>query len=404
MVDVGQGLVRRRGLPEDRPARPRDALGRRALRRADRRAARRADRPLADPLRRPRGLRGDPERRDHRASSRSRAARRWPRCVRTRPENLDDLTIQVAIVRPGPIQGGAVNPYIERRQRLRVDPGYEVPYDHPSLEPVLRDTLGTIIFQDQVIEVAMAFAGFSRGRGRGPAPRDEPQALGGGARGPPPALRRGRGRTLGRRRRGARRADLHDDRRASPASASPRRTARRSACSPTSRPGCGCTTARSSSPRCSTSSRWASTRPTRSSTRRSGAASTCCAPDVNASGAGCTVTPEGAVRLGLGHVLGVSGRRGARRWSPSGRPGALRLAGGPGLARRDGAGRRWRSSPGRAPPTASPASTATRGAKLCGAWASPRRPWPPGARARSSPSRSTCPPRRRSIRSATGTR
>ena len=80
---------------------------------------------------------------------------------RTLPENLDDLTIQVAIVRPGPIQGGAINPYIERRQRLRDDPAYEVPYPHPSLRPVLRSTLGTIIFQDQVIEVAQAFAGFS---------------------------------------------------------------------------------------------------------------------------------------------------------------------------------------------------------------------------------------------------
>src|ERR1035438_9203221 len=67
---------------------------------------------------------------------------------RTRPENLQDITIQVAIVRPGPIQGGAVNPYIERRQRLREDPEFKVPYDHPSLEPVLRETLGTIIFQD----------------------------------------------------------------------------------------------------------------------------------------------------------------------------------------------------------------------------------------------------------------
>ena len=86
---------------------------------------------------------------------------------RTRPETLDDLTIQVAIVRPGPIQGGAVNPYIERRQAMRADPSYEVPYDHPSLEPVLRDTLGTIIFQDQVIEVAMAFAGFSPGEAEG---------------------------------------------------------------------------------------------------------------------------------------------------------------------------------------------------------------------------------------------
>jgi error-prone DNA polymerase len=86
---------------------------------------------------------------------------------RTRPKTLDDLTIQVAIVRPGPILGGAVNPYIARRQRMREDPDYEVPYEHPSLEPVLRDTLGTIIFQDQVIEVAMAFAGFSPGEAEG---------------------------------------------------------------------------------------------------------------------------------------------------------------------------------------------------------------------------------------------
>jgi error-prone DNA polymerase len=86
---------------------------------------------------------------------------------RTRPENLQDITIQVAIVRPGPIQGGAVNPYIERRQRMRVDPDYKVPYDHPALEPVLRETLGTIIFQDQVLEVAIAFAGFSPGEAEG---------------------------------------------------------------------------------------------------------------------------------------------------------------------------------------------------------------------------------------------
>jgi error-prone DNA polymerase len=86
---------------------------------------------------------------------------------RTRPENLKDITIQVAIVRPGPIQGGAVNPYIERRQRLRVDPDYEVPYEHPSLEPVLSETLGTIIFQDQVLEVAIAFAGFTPGEAEG---------------------------------------------------------------------------------------------------------------------------------------------------------------------------------------------------------------------------------------------
>jgi error-prone DNA polymerase len=80
---------------------------------------------------------------------------------RTRPRNLDDLTVQVALVRPGPIQGGAVHPYIERRKRLREEPTYEIPYEHPSLEPVLADTLGTIVYQEQVLEVAMSFAGFS---------------------------------------------------------------------------------------------------------------------------------------------------------------------------------------------------------------------------------------------------
>jgi error-prone DNA polymerase len=86
---------------------------------------------------------------------------------RTRPENLRDITIQVAIVRPGPIQGGAVNPYIARRQRMRADPDFEVPYEHPSLKPVLEETLGTIIFQDQVLEVSIAFAGFGVGEAEG---------------------------------------------------------------------------------------------------------------------------------------------------------------------------------------------------------------------------------------------
>jgi error-prone DNA polymerase len=86
---------------------------------------------------------------------------------RTRPETLDDLTVQVALVRPGPILGGAVHPYIERRKRLREDPRYEVPYEHPCLEPVLRDTLGAIVFQDQVLEVAMALAGFGAGEAEG---------------------------------------------------------------------------------------------------------------------------------------------------------------------------------------------------------------------------------------------
>jgi error-prone DNA polymerase len=87
--------------------------------------------------------------------------------LRTRPENLDDLTVQVALVRPGPIQGKAVHPYIERRQRLREDPAYEPPHDHPLLAECLRETLGVVVFQDQVLEVAIALAGFSVGEAEG---------------------------------------------------------------------------------------------------------------------------------------------------------------------------------------------------------------------------------------------
>jgi error-prone DNA polymerase len=86
---------------------------------------------------------------------------------RTQPRNLDDLTVQVALVRPGPIQGGAVHPYIERRKLLRDDPGYEIPYEHESLEPVLKETLGTIVYQEQVLEVAMTFAGFTSSEAEG---------------------------------------------------------------------------------------------------------------------------------------------------------------------------------------------------------------------------------------------
>jgi error-prone DNA polymerase len=87
--------------------------------------------------------------------------------LRTRPENLDDLTVQVALVRPGPIQGKAVHPYVEHRQKLREDPSFVPPVDHPSLAECLRSTLGVVVFQDQVLEVAIALAGFSVGEAEG---------------------------------------------------------------------------------------------------------------------------------------------------------------------------------------------------------------------------------------------
>jgi error-prone DNA polymerase len=87
--------------------------------------------------------------------------------LRTLPENLEDLTVQVALVRPGPIQGKAVHPYIEHRQRLREHPAFVPPVDHPLLADCLRSTLGVVVFQDQVLEVAIALAGFSVGEAEG---------------------------------------------------------------------------------------------------------------------------------------------------------------------------------------------------------------------------------------------
>ena len=73
---------------------------------------------------------------------------------RTRPDTFNDLVVEVAIIRPGPIQGNAVHPYIRRKQ------GREpVTYAHPLLEPVLKDTLGVILYQEQIIEIAMHVAG-----------------------------------------------------------------------------------------------------------------------------------------------------------------------------------------------------------------------------------------------------
>jgi error-prone DNA polymerase len=84
--------------------------------------------------------------------------------LQTRPENLDDLTIQVALIRPGPVSGGAVHPYVKHRRARRADPSFEPPYDHPLLAECLRETLGVVVFQEQVLKVSMALAGFTPGQ------------------------------------------------------------------------------------------------------------------------------------------------------------------------------------------------------------------------------------------------
>src|SRR5207253_10035204 len=85
----------------------------------------------------------------------------------TRRENLVDLTNQLALVRAGPIQDKAVHPYIEHRQKLREDPSFVYPIDHECLREPLASTLGVVVFQDQVLEVAQALAGFSVGEAEG---------------------------------------------------------------------------------------------------------------------------------------------------------------------------------------------------------------------------------------------
>lgn len=75
---------------------------------------------------------------------------------RLKPRVFYDLVVEVALIRPGPIQGGSVHPYIKRRNG--VEP---VTYDHPSMEPALRKTLGVPLFQEQLMQLAVDCAGFS---------------------------------------------------------------------------------------------------------------------------------------------------------------------------------------------------------------------------------------------------
>jgi error-prone DNA polymerase len=70
------------------------------------------------------------------------------------PETFNDLITEIALFRPGPLQGNMVHPFVRRRKGLE-----RVTYDHPDLEPILRDTYGVILFQEQVLEVAHRFAG-----------------------------------------------------------------------------------------------------------------------------------------------------------------------------------------------------------------------------------------------------
>ena len=77
---------------------------------------------------------------------------------RLKPQKFYDIVVEVAIIRPGPIVGQMVHPYLKRRQGTE-----PVTYPHPSLEPILKRTLGIPLFQEQLLRIAMVAAGFSGG-------------------------------------------------------------------------------------------------------------------------------------------------------------------------------------------------------------------------------------------------
>ncbi len=88
---------------------------------------------------------------------------------RMKPVNFYDIAIQVAIVRPGPIQGNMVHPYLKRATEPR-NLSRDIP--RPALEEVLRKTLGVPLFQEQAMQVAIIGAGFEAQRGGPAAARD----------------------------------------------------------------------------------------------------------------------------------------------------------------------------------------------------------------------------------------
>ena len=178
------------------------------------------------------------------ACSRSRAAPRC-RCCRARcPSRWTTSPCRWRWCAPGRSRAAPCIPTSSARRRCARTPTIKVPYEHPSLEPVLKDTLGAIVFQDQVIEVAMEFAGFSAGEAEGlrramsrkrseAAMRSYEENFVDGA--------------IARGRRTARSPSASTTRSwASRALAFPSRTRRRSGCWPTSPPGCACTTRPSS--------------------------------------------------------------------------------------------------------------------------------------------------------------
>ncbi len=209
-VPVGQGLVRRRGLPQDRPARPGHALGGRGLRRADRAGVRRADRSLPHPPRRPGGVRRDPAGRHGRhVPDREPRADAEPAADEAGDDRRPHRPGGAGAARADPGEGGAP-----------VHRGPQATAGGPLLRAAGRPRAAARAAARHARRRRLPGSGARRGdrarrlhgrRGRGAAARDEPQAQPGGARGVPGTVPRGRGAKG--RGRGDRRPRLRQARR-----------------------------------------------------------------------------------------------------------------------------------------------------------------------------------------------
>ena len=76
-----------------------------------------------------------------------------------KPDCFEDIVAAGALYRPGPLEGGMVDDFIDRKHGRK-----KVEYDHPLLEPILKDTYGVIVYQEQVMQIAPVLAGYSLGR------------------------------------------------------------------------------------------------------------------------------------------------------------------------------------------------------------------------------------------------
>src|SRR4026208_833880 len=149
---------------------------------------------------------------------------------KAKPTRLDDLIALNALYRPGPLKSGMVDDWVERKQGKR-----EVKYELQALEPILSDTYGVIAYQEQVMRIAQALAGFSLGQAdvlRKAMGKKDPKVMAkqrdafmDGARAPKGNEKKG-GNTLGRSRTRPRRAGPRAATRSWPARA-PRRSTRR---------------------------------------------------------------------------------------------------------------------------------------------------------------------------------